>query len=57
MTVTLIQEELVEAPDGESASAKVLGWERDQVYADFAFDKIMFSSDFNYTSKVRGQTN
>ena len=31
MTVSLIEEELVEAPDGESASAKVLGWERDQV--------------------------
>ena len=31
MTVSLIQEELVEALDGESASAKVLGWEREQV--------------------------
>ena len=30
MTVSLIQEELVEALDGESASAKVLGWEREQ---------------------------
>lgn len=30
------------------------GWERDEVYKDLGFDKIMFNSDFKYQSKIRG---